>query len=124
MKFIHEFDSHGWKTYHRLVWLNPLGERIEGGWALYEAPAFLSVEEMGGKREPELTPPVGYFALTDYYTSGGSMVAAYSALKSVANYVTDVTVHELTKEEHLAEQAADGEADEGEAGDNEFVLKA
>lgn len=114
MKFTHEFDSHGFKTFHRLVWVNPHGERIAGDWALYEAPAFLSVEEIGGREESEMTPRTGFFALTDYYTSNGSLVAAYSAFRGGPAGSFEVAVHELTEEEHKAEQAAEGEADDAE----------
>lgn len=120
MNFVHEIDSHGWKTFHRLVCINTESERIEGTWALHEHPAFLSGKELSGENESDMTPSAGYFALTDYYTSGGSMVAAYTAYPD--GRVTEViqfTTHELTQEEHAAAQASDGEAN-----DDEFALKA
>jgi hypothetical protein len=108
MKFIHEFDPHGWKTYHRLVWINPQGERIAGDWALYEAPAFFSVKHIAGEAETDMFPDVGYFALTDYFTGSGSRVSAYSS----RTLAIEVTQHEFTKEEHAEAQAAEGEADD------------
>lgn len=119
MNFTHEFDGHGWKTYHRLVWLNPEGKRVEGPWALYEHPAFISSKEMSGGQEADMTPSTGYFALTDYYTMNGPLVAGYSNAPLGLSELIKVTQYELTKEEHEAEQASEGEAD-----DDEFALKA
>jgi hypothetical protein len=119
MNLIHEFDAHGWKTFHRLVWISPEGKRVEGTWALFEHPAFISAKELSGDQESSMTPAAGYFALTDYYTAEGSMVAGYSSSSLGSSEPITVTSYELTQAEHEAAQAADGEAN-----DDEFALKA
>lgn len=119
MNFTHEFDTHGWKTFHRLVYVDPHGARVVGNWALYEHPAFISSKEMSGGQETDMTPATGYFALTDYYTENGPLVAGYSRAPLGSSALIEVTEYELTKDEHEAEQASDGEAD-----DDEFALKA
>jgi hypothetical protein len=121
--FIHEFDSWGWKTYHRLVWIDG-DKRIEGDWALFEQPAFLSLGRMKNQPEADMVPGVGYFALTDYFTSTGSKIGSFRLGVSLFDGAILSREHDLTKEEHEAAQASEGEADvDDEADDQEFALK-
>lgn len=116
MSFVHEHDDHGWQTLHRLVSIDAEGKRVEGNWALFDKPAFLSFKKMTGVEDQSITPEAGYLALTEYYTETEDMVVPYGSFDGER---IEFETKALTQAEHHALV----NPDEGDAADDsEFSL--
>jgi hypothetical protein len=94
MKIIHQFCE-GWRLTHRLVLERSDGTRVEGEWARYEHPAFLTdheIEEGTGiiiSTTDGVVPISGYMGFTDYYQGCAPRLTRYGIPVDHIEYTTE-----------------------------------
>jgi hypothetical protein len=96
MKFEHEIDSSSWTVMHRLVAILDDGTRREGMFCKYDAPAFISDEEIAGLDVPAV-PRDGFIAFTEYFDGECPRIIRYQeAIFSVETKEVDILSHRLS----------------------------
>lgn len=96
MKFEHEIDSSSWTVMHRLVAVLDDGTRREGMFCKYDAPAFISDEEIAGLDVPAV-PRDGFIAFTEYFEGECPRIVRYQeAIFSVETKEVDILSHRLS----------------------------